>query len=142
MARASITDSTNTIINTWIFSSVEYVKNLKMRHNTRYASGRATRLEIITNFMNSDSSSLTKDPDWAPLYNGLAAVWGGRMQMGFVPPSIAMPLIYENLNKAFELDPEFAGSHFTNAIFGVWAEWNWDKGEKEFLKALFHLGIF
>ena len=80
--------------------------------------------------------AIEKDPDWAPLYNGLAAVWGGRMQMGFIPPSIAMPLIYENLNKAFELDPEFAGSHFTNATFGVWAEWNWDKGEKEFLKAL------
>jgi len=80
--------------------------------------------------------AVEKDPDWAPLYDGLAKVWGGRMQMGLVPPSIAMPLIYENLDKAFELDPEFAGSHFTNATFGVWAEWNWDKGEKEFLKAL------
>ena len=80
--------------------------------------------------------AVEKDPDWAPLYDGLAKVWGGKVQMGFVSPDIAMPLIYANLNKAFELDPDFAGSHFTSAVFGVWAEWNWDKGEKEFLKAL------
>jgi TolB-like protein/Tfp pilus assembly protein PilF len=80
--------------------------------------------------------AVEKDPDWAPLYDGLAKIWGGKMQMGFVPPNIAMPLIYENLDKAFELDPDFAGSHFTSAVFGVWAEWNWEKGEKEFLKAL------
>lgn len=80
--------------------------------------------------------AIEKDPDWAPLYDGLAKVWGGKMQMGFVSPEIGMPLIYANLDKAFELDPDFAGSHFTSAVFGVWAEWNWEKGEREFLKAL------
>ena len=61
--------------------------------------------------------AVEKDPDWAPLYDGLAKVWGGKMQMGFVPPDIAMPLIYENLNKAFELDPDFAGSTFYQCCF-------------------------
>jgi len=80
--------------------------------------------------------AIEKDPEWAPHYAGLAKVIAGQMQMGFVPPDICIPLIFENLNKAIELDPDFADSHFTNAVIGVWVEWNWDKGEKEFLKAL------
>jgi tetratricopeptide (TPR) repeat protein len=80
--------------------------------------------------------AIEKDPDWAPLYAGLAKVWSGLAQMGHVSPEIAMPNIYDNLNKALELDPDYAGSHFTNGVIGVWVEWNWEKGEKEFLTAL------
>jgi tetratricopeptide (TPR) repeat protein len=56
--------------------------------------------------------------------------------MVFVSPEIAGPKIYENINKALELDPDFADSHFINGIIAVWTEWNWEKGEKEFLHAL------
>ena len=57
-------------------------------------------------------------------------------QMGFVAPQIAGPSIFENLSKALDLDPDFAASHFTQAAIAVWTEWNWEKGEKEFLKAI------
>jgi serine/threonine-protein kinase len=80
--------------------------------------------------------AIDKDPEWAPLYAGLAKVWVGLVQMGHVSPEIAIPKIYENLNKALELDPNYAGSHFTNGIVAVWTEWDWEKGEKEFLTAL------
>jgi adenylate cyclase len=76
------------------------------------------------------------DPDWAPAYSGLAQVWAGMAQMGFAAPEIAGPMIYENINKALELDPDFAASHYTLGIIGVWIEWNWEKGEQEFLTAL------
>jgi len=76
------------------------------------------------------------DPGWAPAYSGLAQVWVGLAQMGFAGPEIAGPMIFENLNKALELDPDFAGTHYTQAVVAVWVEWNWEKGEKEFLKAL------
>jgi TolB-like protein/Tfp pilus assembly protein PilF len=76
------------------------------------------------------------DPDWAPAYSGLAQVWVGMAQMGFAAPEIAGPMIYENINKALELDPDFAASHYTLGIISVWVEWNWEKGEKEFLTAL------
>ena len=80
--------------------------------------------------------AIEKDPDFAPPYAGIAQVWVGLAQMGFAPPEIAGPKIYENINKALELDPEFADSHFINGIIAVWTEWNWEKGEKEFLHAL------
>lgn len=76
------------------------------------------------------------DPQWAPSYAGIAQVYLGLAQMGFVAPGTAGPIINENLQKAFELDPDFAASHYTRALIGVWVEWNWEKGEKEFLTAL------
>ena len=76
------------------------------------------------------------DPEWAPPYSGLAQVAVGMAQMGFMAPEIAGPMIFENLNKALELDPDFAASHYTQGVVGVWVEWNWEKGEKEFLRAL------
>jgi len=76
------------------------------------------------------------DPDWAPPYAGLAEVGSYEKQMGFVSPSIPVQMIYKNLNKAFELDPNSANSHYTKAVVAVWTEWDWDTGEKEFLKAL------
>ena len=76
------------------------------------------------------------DPGWAPPYAGVAEVYDGLSQMGFIPPGEAMIEINKNLDKAIELDPDYPGSHYTKAITGVWVEWDWEKGEREFLKAL------
>jgi tetratricopeptide (TPR) repeat protein len=56
--------------------------------------------------------------------------------MSFISPSVAIPKIYENLNKALELDPNSSTSHYAKALPAVWTEWNWEKGEEEFLKSL------
>ena len=75
-------------------------------------------------------------PDWAAPYAGLAQVWVGLAQMGIESPEIAGPRIMENIGKAIELDPDFPDSHYISGIIAVWTEWNWEKGEKEFLHAL------
>ena len=80
--------------------------------------------------------AVQKDPDWAPLYSGLTVVWASIAQMGFEPPEIAGPKIFENLNKALELDPEDAESHFISGLMAFLNEWDWEKAEKEYLKAL------
>ena len=49
---------------------------------------------------------------------------------------IAIPQVYENLNKALELDPELAEVHYINGVMAMMAEWDWDKAEKEFVKAI------
>ena len=82
------------------------------------------------------NSAVEKDPDWAPLYTGLTEVWMGIQQMGYEPPSVAAPKIFENLNKALELDPDLAEVHYFSAMIAHLMEWDWEKSEKEFLKAL------
>ena len=80
--------------------------------------------------------AIEKDPDWAPLYSSLAQVWSAILQVGHEPPEVAGPKIFEYLNKALELDPNSADSHYTKAVIAVWAEWDWEKGEKAFEKSL------
>lgn len=80
--------------------------------------------------------AIEKDPDWAPLWSGLAQAIGVRIQFGYESPETGLPKVYGYLNKALKLDPDYADIHFNNAIFGAFTEWNWEKGEKEFLKAL------
>ena len=76
------------------------------------------------------------DPDWAPPYAGIAQVWVGMAQMGHASPEISGPVIMENLNKALELDPDYAASHYTLGIIATWVQWNYEFGEQEFRKAL------
>ena len=82
------------------------------------------------------TSAIEKNPDWAPLYAGLAEVWIWIQQAGWEPPSVAGPKILENLAKAMALDPDLAEVHFQSAVSAQLAEWDWDKSEKEFLKSL------
>jgi serine/threonine-protein kinase len=63
-------------------------------------------------------------------------VWAHIAQMGYESPEITGPKIYENLNKALELDPNNAESHYANAMIAYVTEWNWEKSEMEFLKAI------
>ena len=82
------------------------------------------------------NSAIEKNPDWAPLYAGLAEVWIWIQQSGWEQPSVAGPKIIENLNKAMELDPDLAEVHYQVAVMAQLVEWDWKKSEKEFLKSL------
>ncbi len=82
------------------------------------------------------SSAVEKNPDWAPLYAGLAETWMWIQQNGFEPTSVTAPKIYENLNKAMELDPNLSAAHRLSGMTAQLVEWNWEKSEKAFLKAL------
>jgi len=82
------------------------------------------------------NSAVEKNPDWAPLYAGVAELWMWIQQSGWELPSVAAPKIFENLNKAMELDPDLAEVHYLSAVIAQLVEWNWEKSEKEFLKAL------
>ena len=76
------------------------------------------------------------DPGWAPPYAGVAAFWIGVRQMGLAPSSITVPNIYKFLNKSIELDPNSALTHFITAATAVWTGYDWEKGEREFLKVI------
>jgi len=80
--------------------------------------------------------AVEKDPDWAPLYSGLAIVWLSISQMGIESPEITGPKIFANRNRALELDQDLADIHHADAMIAYLTEWNWEKSEKEFLKAI------
>jgi TolB-like protein len=80
--------------------------------------------------------AVEKDSSWAPLYTNLTLVWASIVQMGFESPEVAGPKIFENMNKALELDPDNSDSRFISGEMAFLAEWDWEKGEKELLKSL------
>jgi tetratricopeptide (TPR) repeat protein len=76
------------------------------------------------------------EPDWAAPYAGMAEVGTYMNQIGFGSESDRIRMIYENLIKALELDPNSVESHHINGITAAWVEFDWMKAEKEFLKAI------
>ncbi len=82
------------------------------------------------------SLAIEKDPEWAPPYAGMAQVWALRLQFGIVEPGVGRPLVHENINRAIELDPDFRGFNFVSGVISTWTDWNWEQGEKAFLKAI------
>ena len=94
------------------------------------------RKESLFKALDYLNRAIEKEPDWAPLYAGLAELWMWIQQAGYEPPSVAAPIIFENLNKAMELDPDLAEVHYLSALIAQLGEWNWEKSDKEFLKTL------
>jgi TolB-like protein/Tfp pilus assembly protein PilF len=76
------------------------------------------------------------DPEWAAPYTGIAEVGAYQNQAGWGSRSDNILMIYKNLNKAQELDPNSFYYHYTNAVIAVWTEFDWEQGEKEFKKAI------
>ena len=76
------------------------------------------------------------DPGWAPPYAALAVIWETMASMGIESYEVATPIIEENLSKALELDPDLAWIHYEFALRAWLGEWNWEKAETEFLKAI------
>ena len=76
------------------------------------------------------------DPRWADPYAGLAQAWGMFSFFELLPKSTTQPMKDKYLKKALELDPNSAKAHYANAGNAVWSEWDWEKGEKEFLKSI------
>ncbi len=76
------------------------------------------------------------DPDWAPPYAGMAYYWVAVRQGGFAPASVTIPKIYEYLDKAKKLDPDFVYTQVIDAAVSVWTDFDWQKGEQGFLNVL------
>lgn len=94
------------------------------------------RRDVMTKGLEFLTSAVEKNPGWAPLYAGLAEAWLWMQQNAYEQPSVAGPKILENLNKAMELDPDLAEAHYLSAMIAHLVEWDWEKSEKEFLRAL------
>jgi tetratricopeptide (TPR) repeat protein len=108
-----------------------YAAYLKGQENWERLSG-----ESMPKALEYFQIAIEKDPDWAPPYAGLSLTYGVLGAFGFMPVTTALPKTYNYQNKAFDLDPNNAEAHFAAAITATWLEWDWEKGEREFLKSL------
>jgi adenylate cyclase len=80
--------------------------------------------------------ALELDPEYAPAYAGIAFVWGGRAQMGFIPYNSFREHARPAAARALELDSTLAEVHYMKAVIYAWGEWNWDLAKKEFDKVI------
>lgn len=92
--------------------------------------------ESVQKSMEYFQKAIAIDPEWADPYAGLANAWGLLGLFGFMPKSATVPNTYKFLNKALELDPGSAQAHFVKAINAVWQEFDWEQGEKAFIRSL------
>jgi adenylate cyclase len=76
------------------------------------------------------------DPGFAPAHSGLAAIWMGRLIMGYTRPHDAVTKIYTHIRQTRKLDEHHADSHFWDALISVWIEWDWAGGVNAFEKVL------
>jgi len=66
------------------------------------------------------------DSTYAPAYAGIALVWGGRAQMGYIPMSVAAKEGEWAEAKALALDSSLAEVHYMVGVRRAWLEWNWE----------------
>jgi adenylate cyclase len=80
--------------------------------------------------------ALEKDPNFAQGYAGIASVWAGLQQQGFVSTSEAAPKAKAAAAKALELDSTLAEVHNILAGIRTWTDWDWEGGEAEYRRAI------
>jgi len=80
--------------------------------------------------------AIDKAPDWADPYAGMAMTWNAIGGLAYGPLTEAYKKTTEYMNKALDLDPNSANSHYIKAVLTVWPGWDWKAGEKEFLNTL------
>ena len=80
-------------------------------------------------------AALARDPEYGPAYSGLADYYMSMASWGLVPPSEALNQARAAALRALELDPDLAEAHTSLAVYRTYGEWNWDEGEREFMRA-------
>jgi TolB-like protein/predicted Ser/Thr protein kinase len=80
--------------------------------------------------------ALSKDPNAAEGYVGIASVWTGRQQMQFAVPAVAAPRLKAALAKALQLDENLAAVHYQLALQRAWTDWDWPAAEAAFRRAI------
>lgn len=80
-------------------------------------------------------AALSRDPEYAPAYSGLADYYMSVAAWGLAPPATMWPQAKAAALKALEVDPSLAEAHASLAVYRTYGEWDWVEGEREFLRA-------
>ena len=80
--------------------------------------------------------ALQKDPEYALVYVGLAAINNVSTTFGNVPPDEAYPKANEYINKALKIDNTLAEAYSILGHINTFYYWNWKEAERNFKHAL------
>lgn len=99
--------------------------------NKRTADGYMRAIE-------SFQHAIGKDPSYALAYDGLADSYAllGSMTNHFMPRSVALPKAFAAVNRALQIDDNLSEAHASLGFLKMHYNWDWDGGEREFLRAI------
>jgi tetratricopeptide (TPR) repeat protein len=80
--------------------------------------------------------ALQLDPQLAPAWDGLAAVYIRQMLNGVIPPEQGQVLVWDALDRAIELDPTLAVTHYRVGFIRMIFDWDWPGADDAFARAL------
>lgn len=75
-------------------------------------------------------------PDYARAHVGLGDAYAVLGFYDLLPPHVAFPTAKSAALRALELDPTLAGAHATLGYVALYYDWEWDRAEIEFLRAI------
>jgi Tfp pilus assembly protein PilF len=76
------------------------------------------------------------DPEYALAYASLSQTYSTLASWTTVAPAEPLAQAKAAMDKAFELDPELADAHVARAYYHLLGEWEWQKADEEFQRAL------
>jgi len=80
--------------------------------------------------------AITKDPEFAPAYIGIAFTWAVRRQFGYVSSKEALPEIKKASREAVRLDSTSTELYYNIATSETWLFWNWQEAEQGFKRTI------
>ncbi|MEP6705500.1 MAG: tetratricopeptide repeat protein, partial [Acidobacteriota bacterium] len=76
------------------------------------------------------------EPNYAPAYAAMTSSWGCLWFFGLVSAEQAIPSMKAATVKSLEIDENLAESHLSQAMVSFFYEWEWQKAEREFKRAI------
>ncbi len=80
--------------------------------------------------------ALSKDPNFALAYVGIADAFNQLVMYGHSPPKVSFPKAGDELKKALALNDSISEAHASLGFISWVYDWNWDAAEKSLKKAL------
>jgi serine/threonine protein kinase/Flp pilus assembly protein TadD len=101
----------------------------------RFWWGKASK-EGIDKAIEYYQQAITKDPNYALAYSGLADCYSLSVTFGFASVKEASPRAKKAALKALELDDTLAEGHASIGMIKALYDWDWSGSEKEFQRAI------
>lgn len=92
--------------------------------------------ESMGKALNFFQEAISRDPNFALAYTGIATAFSTLGIMNLAPPAEVYPKAKAALDKSMSLDKDLAESHGIAAIMQFWFEWDWPAAEESFRRVL------